>query len=154
MPVRKDKNRIKRSCRSASKSAVPRLLLCIVPNAGADYHCYYRPWEDDLLQEKVGNSLCHYYIRQCHFNILNWSAIFFSLASFFGGRQIVGNIVVWKHCSTSKDRIKVKSFHALGKSRYGDTLEPRYNTHSGLHSDISVITEQPYNEGLIHRKYT
>ena len=35
-----------------------------------------------------------------------------------------------------------------------DTLEPHYNTHFGVHSDISVITEQPYNDGLIHRKYT
>ena len=33
------------------------------------------------------------------------------------------------------------------------TLEPHYNTHFGVHSDISVITEQPYNEGLIRRKY-
>ena len=33
------------------------------------------------------------------------------------------------------------------------TLEPHYNTHFGVHSDISVITEQPYNEGLIQRKY-
>ena len=33
------------------------------------------------------------------------------------------------------------------------TLEPHYNTHFGVYSDISVITEQPYNEGLIHRKY-
>ena len=34
----------------------------------------------------------------------------------------------------------------------GDTLELHYNIHLGsiLHSDISVITEQPYNEGLIH----
>ena len=34
-------------------------------------------------------------------------------------------------------------------------FEPHYNTHFGVHSDIrlSVITEQPYNEGLIHRKY-
>ena len=31
------------------------------------------------------------------------------------------------------------------------TLEPHYNTHFGVHSDISVITA--YNEGLIHRKY-
>ena len=29
------------------------------------------------------------------------------------------------------------------------TLEPHYNAHSGVHSDMSVITEQPYNEGLI-----
>ena len=34
-----------------------------------------------------------------------------------------------------------------------DTLEPHYNAHFGVHSDIRVITEQPYNEGLIHRKY-
>ena len=33
------------------------------------------------------------------------------------------------------------------------TLEPHYNTHFGVYSGISVITEQPYNEGLIHRKY-
>ena len=33
------------------------------------------------------------------------------------------------------------------------TLEPHYNTDFGVHSDMSVITEQPYNEGLIHRKY-
>ena len=33
------------------------------------------------------------------------------------------------------------------------TLEPHYNAHFGVHSDMSVITEQPYNEGLIHRKY-
>ena len=26
-------------------------------------------------------------------------------------------------------------------------------TYFGIHSDISAITEQPYNEGLIHRKY-
>ena len=30
-----------------------------------------------------------------------------------------------------------------------NTLEPHYNAHFGLHSDMSVITEQPYNEGLI-----
>ena len=29
-----------------------------------------------------------------------------------------------------------------------DKLEPHYNTHFGVHSDI-VITEQPYSEGLI-----
>ena len=29
-------------------------------------------------------------------------------------------------------------------------LEPHYNAHFGVHS---VITEQPYNEGPIHRKY-
>ena len=34
-----------------------------------------------------------------------------------------------------------------------NTLEPHYNAHFGVHSDISVVTEQPYNEGLIHRKY-
>ena len=33
------------------------------------------------------------------------------------------------------------------------TLELHYNTHFRVHSDISVIAEQPYNEGLIHRKY-
>ena len=33
------------------------------------------------------------------------------------------------------------------------TLEPHYNAHFGVHSDMSVITEQHYNEGLIHRKY-
>ena len=32
-------------------------------------------------------------------------------------------------------------------------LEPYYNAHFEVHSDISVITEQPYNESLIHRKY-
>ena len=37
--------------------------------------------------------------------------------------------------------------------RHGITLEPHYNAHFEVHSDISVITEQPYNEGLIHRKY-
>ena len=35
--------------------------------------------------------------------------------------------------------------------------EPHYNTHFGVHfgvhSDTSVITEQPYNEGLIQKKY-
>ena len=34
-----------------------------------------------------------------------------------------------------------------------DVLEPHYNAHFGVHSDMSVITEQPYNEGLIHWKY-
>ena len=38
-------------------------------------------------------------------------------------------------------------------SRTSNTLVPHYNTHFGVHSDISVITEQPYNEGLIHRKH-
>ena len=33
------------------------------------------------------------------------------------------------------------------------TLEPHYKAHFGVHSDMSVITEQPYNEGLIHWKY-
>ena len=33
------------------------------------------------------------------------------------------------------------------------TLEPHYNTHFGVFCDMSVIAEQPYNEGLIHRKY-
>ena len=32
-------------------------------------------------------------------------------------------------------------------------MEPHYNTHFGVHSDISVITEQPFNEDLIHKKY-
>ena len=32
-------------------------------------------------------------------------------------------------------------------------MEPLYNTHFWVYSDISVITEQPYNKGLIHRKY-
>ena len=32
-------------------------------------------------------------------------------------------------------------------------VEPHYNTHFGVHSDISVITGQPYNEVLMHRKY-
>ena len=31
-----------------------------------------------------------------------------------------------------------------------NTLEPHYNTYFGVHSDISVITEQPYNEGLFN----
>ena len=31
--------------------------------------------------------------------------------------------------------------------------EPHYNAHFGVHNDISVLTEQPYNEGLIHREY-
>ena len=26
-----------------------------------------------------------------------------------------------------------------------NTLEPHYNTHFGVHGDMSVITEQPYN---------
>ena len=29
-----------------------------------------------------------------------------------------------------------------------NTLEPHYNTHFGVHSDISVIIEQPHNEGI------
>ena len=33
------------------------------------------------------------------------------------------------------------------------TLEPHYNAHFGVHSDTSVITEQPYSESLIHKKY-
>ena len=37
--------------------------------------------------------------------------------------------------------------------KYRDTLEPHYKAHFGVHSDMSVITEQPYNEGLMHRKY-
>ena len=32
------------------------------------------------------------------------------------------------------------------------TLQPHYNTHFGVHSDISFISEQPYNEDLIHTK--
>ena len=36
---------------------------------------------------------------------------------------------------------------------YVYTLEPHYKAHFGVHSVMSVITEQPYNEGLIHRKY-
>ena len=40
-----------------------------------------------------------------------------------------------------------------GNWQYIYTLEPHYNAHFGVHSDMSVITEQPYNEGLIHRKY-
>ena len=39
------------------------------------------------------------------------------------------------------------------KLQFNTTLEPHYNAHFGVHSDMSVITEQPYNEGLIHRKY-
>ena len=33
------------------------------------------------------------------------------------------------------------------------TVEPHYNAHFGVRSDISLITEQPYNESLIHRKF-
>ena len=33
------------------------------------------------------------------------------------------------------------------------TREHHYNTHFGVHSDISVIIEQPYNEDLIQKKY-
>ena len=33
------------------------------------------------------------------------------------------------------------------------TLEPHYNAHFGVHSDMSAITEQPYNDGLKHRKH-
>ena len=33
------------------------------------------------------------------------------------------------------------------------TLEPHYNAHFRVHSDMSVIKEQSYNKGLIHRKY-
>ena len=31
-------------------------------------------------------------------------------------------------------------------------METHYNTHFGVLSDISVITERHYNEGVIHRK--
>ena len=45
--------------------------------------------------------------------------------------------------------------HLTSSSLLTDTLEPEphYNIHFGVRSEISVITEQPYNEGLIHRKY-
>ena len=36
---------------------------------------------------------------------------------------------------------------------FDNTLEPHYNAHFGVHSNISVITERPYNDGLIQRKY-
>ena len=36
---------------------------------------------------------------------------------------------------------------------YYYTLEPHYNTIFGVHSVIRVITEQCYNEGIIHGKY-
>ena len=39
------------------------------------------------------------------------------------------------------------------RGEVSNTLEPHYNAHCGVHSDISVITEQPYNEGLLYRKY-
>ena len=41
----------------------------------------------------------------------------------------------------------------IGPDSESVQLETYYNAHFEVHSDISVITEQPYNESLIHRKY-
>ena len=41
----------------------------------------------------------------------------------------------------------------VGSMNMGYTLEPHYNAHFGIHTDISSITERLDNESLIHRKY-
>ena len=54
----------------------------------------------------------------------------------------MGNVRIQQPMSGS---MGFESFQLLNNT---DTLEPHYNAHFGVHSDISVITEQPY-EGLI-----